>query len=160
MRNCAVRQLLTPQKSCHPSRTAEQLSAELNEALPQKNSPTSLGNAALEPAPPEELSGDELEHFLSACGLLHMRQMDGIGWRAHKLQVALQKNPQLINPALPEGQQRQLRAMLLEVAVCLATRIEDLHRPCDVPPVDIHTTSPPIKQKAYKLSPTDLAFLQ
>ena len=26
--------------------------------------------------------------------------------------------------------------------------------------MDIHTTSPPIKQKAYKLSPTDLAFLQ
>ena len=50
--------------------------------------------------------------------------------------------------------------MLLEVAGCLATRIEDLHRPCDVPPVDIHTNSPPIKQKPYKLSPTDLAFLQ
>ena len=50
--------------------------------------------------------------------------------------------------------------MLLDIAGCLATRIEDLHKPSAVPPVDIHTTSPPIKQKAYKLNPTDLAFLQ
>jgi hypothetical protein len=104
-----------------------------------------LGNAALEPAPLEELSGDELERFLAIEGLRHMRHLEGIGWRARKLQVALEKNPQLINPELSEGQKRELRAMLLEVAGCLATRIEDLHRPCDVPPVDIHTTSPPIK---------------
>lgn len=50
--------------------------------------------------------------------------------------------------------------MLLETAGCLATRIEDLKQPCRVDPVDIPTSSPPIKQKAFKLSPTDVEFLQ
>ncbi len=53
-----------------------------------------------------------------------------------------------------------LKHMLLEAAGCLATRIEDLHQPCNVEPVDIPTSSPPIRQKGYRLSPTDLAFLR
>ena len=50
--------------------------------------------------------------------------------------------------------------MLIKTAECLATRIEDLNQPCAVPPIDIPTSSPPIRQRAFKLSPTDLAFLQ
>lgn len=50
--------------------------------------------------------------------------------------------------------------MLLETAACLATEIEDLKQPCKVTPIDIPTSSPPIRQKAFKLSPTDLQFLQ
>ena len=50
--------------------------------------------------------------------------------------------------------------MIIETAECLATRIEDLNRPCNVQPVDIPTSSPPIRQKAFKLSPTDIAFLE
>lgn len=48
----------------------------------------------------------------------------------------------------------------MHTAGCLATRIEDLKQPCNVEPVDIPTSSPPIKQKAFKLSPTDVEFLQ
>lgn len=53
-----------------------------------------------------------------------------------------------------------MKIMLLESAAYLATRIEDLHQPCNVTPVDIPTSSPPIRQKGYKLSPTDIAFLE
>ncbi len=127
--------------------------------MPAKNSPTSLGSAALEPGEKEELQGEQLEAFLKLHNLLHMKDMDGIGWRAKKLQFALEKNPKLIKPELDQTKQRQLKEMLIETAACLATKIEDLKEPCKVDPVDIPTSSPPIKQKAFKLSPTDIEFL-
>lgn len=86
--------------------------------------------------------------------------MAGIRWRAKKLQYALQNNSKLINPKLSAERRKQLLEMLLETAEVLATKIEDLKTPCNVPPVDIPTSSPPIKQKPFKLSPTDLAFLE
>jgi hypothetical protein len=98
--------------------------------------------------------------FLQEHNLEEHRAMEGIKWRAHKLKFALDKNPKLINPSLPPNQVKELKLMLLETAACLATRIEDLHRPCNVPPVEIPTSSPPIRQKGYKLSPTDIAFLE
>lgn len=35
--------------------------------------------------------------------------------------------------------------MLIETAACLATKIEDLREPCKVDPIDIPTSSPPIR---------------
>lgn len=85
--------------------------------------------------------------------------MEGIHWRAHKLKYALEANPKIINQSLSEDKKKMLKIMLLDTAGCLATRIEDLHEPCHVDPIDIPTSSPPIRQKGYKLSPTDIAFL-
>lgn len=76
------------------------------------------------------------------------------------MQHALEKNKKLLNPALDANQKRQLKEVLIETAGCLATRIEDLKQPCKVEPVDFPTSSPPIRQKGFKLSPTDLEFLQ
>lgn len=50
--------------------------------------------------------------------------------------------------------------LLIDNAECLATKIEDLQSPCKVDPVEIPTSSPPIKQKPFKLSPSDLEFLE
>jgi hypothetical protein len=71
--------------------------------------------------------------------------MEGIEWRALKLKYALEKNNKLINPSLLGNKQRTLKHLLLETAGCLATKIEDLHQPCLVEPVDIPTSSPPIR---------------
>jgi hypothetical protein len=106
------------------------------------------------------LEEDELKKFLAEHALEFCADKEGINWRAHKLKFALDKNKKLINPSLSEDKQRMLKHMLLETAGCLATRIEDLHEPCHVDPVDIPTSSPPIRQKGYKLSPTDVAFLR
>jgi hypothetical protein len=70
---------------------------------------------------------------------------EGIAWRAYKLKYALDKNSKLINPQLSAEKQRQIKIMLLDAAACLATCIEDLTTPCAVEPVDIPTTSPPIR---------------
>ena len=48
----------------------------------------------------EELKGDDLKQFLLQHDLLEYAEMDGIGWRSHKLQFALTKNAKLINPSL------------------------------------------------------------
>ena len=98
--------------------------------------------------------------FLKLHDLTEFDKMEGIRWRSHKLKHALEKNPKLINPTLTPPQLRMLKVMLLETAGCLATRIEDLLQPCKVDPIEIPTSSPPIRQKPYKLSPTDLEFLQ
>lgn len=71
--------------------------------------------------------------------------MAGIRWRAKKLQFALLNNKKLINPTLDPEKRKQLLEMLLETAEVLATRIEDLKKPCNVPAVDIPTSSPPIR---------------
>lgn len=139
---------------------SEALPAEISEAIPSKDSPTSLGCAGLPTAPLEELKDEELAKFLHDHNLQELSNMEGINWKACKLQYALMKNPKLINPNLTVDKVKALKIMLLETAACLATRIEDLHRPCNVAPVDIPTSSPPIRQKGYKLSPTDVAFLE
>lgn len=128
--------------------------------MPSKDAPTSRGTAGLSVKPTEEMKNDELKEFLAVHGLEDAATMEGIEWRAHKLKYALEKNNKLINPSLPRDKQKTLKLLLLETAGCLATRIEDLHKPCCVEPVDIPTSSPPIRQKGYKLSPTDIAFLQ
>ncbi len=121
------------------------ITAEIQEAIPAKDAPTSLGSAALAPAPVEKLEGSELSAFLKAHDLEKYAVMDGIEWRAHKLKYALEKNNKLINPSLAPTKQKMLKEMLLHTAGCLATRIEDLHQPCKVEPVDIPTSSPPIR---------------
>ena len=113
--------------------------------MPSKTSPTSLGTAALEPGKDEELGEKEVVKFLEEHKLQHLKDMVGIRWRVKKLQYALQNNSKLINPKLSAEKRKQLLEMLLETAEVLATKIEDLKTPCNVPPVDIPTSSPPIK---------------
>ena len=43
---------------------------------------------------------EELKEFLKQKGLQHLSQVEGIKWRAKKLQFALQNNSKLINPKL------------------------------------------------------------
>ena len=88
MRNAAVHFLLqddedTPHAILAAS--AEQITAEIDSAMPAKTSPTSLGAAALEPGKAEELAGPELVHFLREHSLEHLGDMEGVGWRAKKL---------------------------------------------------------------------------
>lgn len=60
--------------------------------MPPKTGPTSLGAAALEPGRAEELAGEQLANFLKVHRLEHLSSMAGVGWRAKKLQFALEKN--------------------------------------------------------------------
>ncbi len=62
--------------------------------------------------------------------------MSGISWRAKKLQFALSNNSKLINPKLSKERRKQLLELLVETAEVLATKIEDLKRPCNVPPLE------------------------
>ncbi len=105
MRNAAVHCLLdnddAPVSTQLPIASSE-ITAEINAAMPAKNSPTSLGSATLEPGKKEELEGEQLAAFLKEHDLLHMKSMEGIGWRAKKLQFALEKNSKLINPELDQ----------------------------------------------------------
>ena len=103
MRNTAVKQLLVPEPEPQLTRSAQELSAEVCEALPPKTGPTSLGNATLTPAPAEELQGEELARWLRLEGLSSLKNMPGIGWRAHKVKTALERNSKLINPELEYG---------------------------------------------------------
>jgi hypothetical protein len=143
-----------------PLASCEEVSQQVKEAMPAKATPTSLGAAALEPGKKEEMGLEELREFLQVHNLEHLKDIAGIKWRAKKLQFALNNNSKLINPKLSKRRRKQLLELLIESAEVLATKIEDLKTPCSVPPVDIPTSSPPIRQKAYKLSPTDLAFLE
>ena len=114
--------------------------------MPAKSSPTSLGAALLEPGEgQDEMEEEELKEFLKQKGLQHLSQVEGIKWRAKKLQFALQNNSKLINPKLTVEQQTQLMELLVSTAECLATKIEDLKHPCNVEAVDIPTSSPPIR---------------
>ena len=158
LRNAAVHQLLTTEEEVLPTfASCEEVSKA---AMPAKSAPTSLGAAALEPGKHEELNEKELQEFLQKHELTHLSKRQGIAWRAKKLQFALESNDKLINPELSNARKVQIKELLIEAAECLATKIEDLKRPCNVTPVDIPTSSPPIRQKAFKLSPTDLAFLE
>ena len=104
-----------------------------------------MGSAALALAPEEKLEGSKLSAFLKAHDLEKYTVINSIEWRAHKLKNALERNHKLINPSLAPTKQKMLKEMLLHTAGCLATRIEDLHQPCKVEPVDIPTSSPPIR---------------
>ncbi len=88
MRNAAVHCLVdyveNPASIQLPVASSE-ITAEINAAMPAKNSPTSLGSAALEPGEKEELKEEQLEAFLKLHDLLHMKDMEGIGWRSKKL---------------------------------------------------------------------------
>lgn len=68
--------------------------------MPSKSSPTSQGTAVLEPGDKKELDEETLKNFLGEHHLTHLKEMSGIAWRAKKLQYALHKNSQLINPKL------------------------------------------------------------
>jgi hypothetical protein len=160
LRNVAVHSLLTMDEE-EPLASCEEVSQQVKAAMPAKATPTSLGAAALEPGRKEVMGLEELREFLRLHDLEHLKDtVEGLEWRAKKLQFALNNNSKLINPKLSKERRKQLLELLIESAEVLATKIEDLKTPCSVPPVDIPTSSPPIRQKAYKLSPTDLAFLE
>ena len=107
--------------------SSQSITAEIAEAMPVKGGPTSLGAASLTPAPAQQLNEEELGKFLQQHELEFCKDMDGISWRAHKVKYVLERNEKLINPSLSKDKQRMLKHMLLEVACCLATKIEDLH---------------------------------
>ena len=143
MRNVAIHEL-----SGAAEEHAEKLLAscqEISSAMPSKTSPTSLGATALEPGSNEKFPADLLHAYLVEHDLLHLQKMEGIEWRAKKLQIALERNGKLINPKLNATQTKEVKELLIKTAECLATRIEDLNRPCAVTPVDIPTSSPPIR---------------
>jgi hypothetical protein len=158
-RNVAVHSLLTDDDPAEPVASCEEVTEQVKAAMPTMASPTSLGAAALEAGKQEEMESEELQMFLKQHELEHLKNTAGIRWRAKKLQFAL-NNSKLINPKLSQERRKQLMELLIETAEVLATKIEDLKTPCNVPPVDIPTSSPPIRQKPFKLSPTDLAFLE
>ncbi len=161
LRNAAIHALLSEEEDEVHHASCEQVTASTKAAMPAKSSPTSLGAALLEPGREhDEMSELEVKEFLAKNKLQHLSALEGIRWRARKLQFALQNNSKLINPKLEDQQKTQLMELLITTAECLATKIEDLKHPCNVEAVDIPTSSPPIRQKPFKLSPSDLAFLE
>ena len=128
-----------------PTATCCEVTSKAKQAMPPKVSPTSLGCATLEPGEKEAMSDAELDQFLKDHDLVHLKGITGIHWRAKKLQFALKNNNKLINPKLSEVQKKQLMELLIHTAECLATKIEDLQNPCKVDPINIPTSSPPIR---------------
>jgi hypothetical protein len=53
--------------------------------MPSKDSPTSLGSAALEPGEREEMNEEELDQFLQKHGLTALKGLEGIAWKAKKV---------------------------------------------------------------------------
>ncbi len=99
IRNAVVQSICAGDTSFMPASYAE-----IQEAMPAKEAPTSLGTAALTPAPKEQLSDEELKDFLEMHQLGFCKDMEGIAWRAHKVKYALEKNQKLINPSLTTEQ--------------------------------------------------------
>ena len=116
IRNAIVHSICADEPCLRPAvlpASCQQITAEIAQAIPSKQAPTSLGSASLTPAPQEKLNEEELQAFLQEHDLLATRNMDGIEWRVKKLKYALEKNAKLINPSLTAEKQKMLKLMLL-----------------------------------------------
>ena len=65
--------------------SSQDITAEIQQAVPAKKAPTSPGTASLTPAPAAELKVEELQKFLADHHLKFCAEMDGIKCRAHKV---------------------------------------------------------------------------
>jgi hypothetical protein len=104
MKNAAAHCLLNPDDEVDSQQlpiSCKQVTAKVNAAaMPSKDSPTSLGSAALEPGERKKMNEEEVNQFLQRHGLTAMKGLEGIAWKAKKVQYALEKNNKLIKPLL------------------------------------------------------------
>ncbi len=88
MRNAVVHSICADDPCIMPDilpASYQSITAEIQEAIPAKDVPTSLGSAALAPAPVEKMEGSELRDFLKLHGMEKFAIMHEIEWRAYEL---------------------------------------------------------------------------